>query len=247
MIYKWSFWLNSSGSTWSAFQSQPVLYDPYGVHSIRQSWIRTKPHLDATVKQKKIVRVRVWDETFSFLIPLGKVTRTESARTVRLKWSYCTMCSPVIQFQDGVDVSALVSSSCASCFNRYKVHVCLGGSAQGCLPSSPPSRRLGAASGLSVLLSVSVREHSSDRAKRQNKFDRMCFLTLRCVCFVFVCVCVCLGGMEHVSLHACVAAPLFVLPLITGDYLWPPLTSSASLSSQPVKPVIPAGKLNDSA
>lgn len=222
MIYKWSFWLNSSGSTWSAFQSQPVLYDPYGVHSIRQSWIRTKPHLDATVKQKKIVRVRVWDEAFSFLIPLGKVTRTESARTVRLKWSYCTTCSPVTQFQDGVDVSALVSSSCASCFNRYKVHVCLGGSAQGCLPSSPPSRRLGAASGLSVLLSVSVREHSSDRAKRQNKFDRMCFLTLRCVCFVFVCVCVCSGG-DGACLSACMCGGASICPPV--NYWWLFVTS----------------------
>lgn len=55
-----------SVSTWSASQSQPMLYNPYGLHSIRQSRIRTLNLTWAQALTQKIVCVSFWDETVSF-------------------------------------------------------------------------------------------------------------------------------------------------------------------------------------
>lgn len=138
--------------------------------------------------------------------------------------------------------------SSVTCSNPYEVYVCGQGNAQGCILYLLDSIHEAFWSGPRPLhpAECSMRKHPY--CKRRHKAD------LICVCFdigfgVFIFSCVCLCERDRVSLYVRVLLYFVcaILLLITRDYLWPPLTSSASLSSQPVKPVIPAGKPNDIA
>lgn len=90
-----------------------------------------------------------------------------------------------------------------------------------------------AAPDLCILLSVQW-ESILIANKDTKQIWYVCVLTLGLVFLSFP-VCVYVRGIVFLCMYVCCAVFVCaILLLITRDYLWPPLTSSASLSSQPV-------------
>lgn len=199
-----------SVSTWSASQSQPMLYNPYGLHSIRQSRIRTLNLTWAQALTQKIVCVSFWDETVSF-----NSSGQGHPSIISIYWGkqwcvrvlsqcWCTMFTQNT-ILDIVDILAR-GRLCFLCL-WAEAYVCGGGSAQGCI--------------LHLLHSIQGAWVRQPRAfasrwalnektfllqmKWQNKFDRLHFDIEACI-FPFVPVCLC--GRDHVSLYVC--APLYL-------------------------------------